>query len=59
MNKRQTIILWIAGVLVSEFFIIQPVFIIPILIIGSLFFWTFRDIKTPLTKEFVFLQSLF
>ena len=58
MNKRQLIIIWLIGVSVSAFFIIQPVIIVPILILGGLSFWSFKDITSPLTKRFKFFIVL-
>jgi len=54
MNKRQLIILWVVALSIAVFFILQPVIIVPILIIGGLSFWSFKDIASPLTKRFKF-----
>ncbi len=61
MNKRQLIIGWITGISVCMFFtknIMQPALTVPILVMGSLLFWTFKDIKTSLTKRFCFFTIL-
>ncbi len=61
MNKRQLIILWSTGISICLFFtksILQPALVIPILVIGLLLFWTFKDIKTPLTKRFILITIL-
>lgn len=56
--KRQTIIIWTSGIFISVFSLIRPALFIPILVMGSLLFWSFKDNQKPLTKRFIFTVIL-
>lgn len=64
MNRKQTIVLWVMGIMISLTSLVYGIdkndqfagFVVPVLLIGGLFIYQFRDRNKP--SRAILLQTL-